>query len=101
MIAIDVSSNVKNVKKNLGFFAKKQIPKATSMALNKTATSLRGFTTVREGKKAMSASEVKAITGHVTDSMVGHYSEEVDKTNLAYAAIDKFIKQKPNLRLIS
>ena len=100
MIAIDVRSNVKNVKKNLGFFAKKQIPKATSMALNKTATSLRGFT-VREGKKAMDASEVKAITGHVTDSMVGHYSEEVDKTNLAYAAIDKFIKQKPNLRLIS
>ena len=48
MIAIDVRSNVKNVKKNLGFFAKKQIPKATSMALNKTATSLRGFT-VREG----------------------------------------------------
>ncbi|PPR29135.1 MAG: hypothetical protein CFH31_00659 [Alphaproteobacteria bacterium MarineAlpha9_Bin1] len=100
MIAIDVRSNVKNVKKNLGFFAKKQIPKATSMALNKTATSLRGFT-VREGKKEMGASEVKAITGHVTDSMVGHYSEEVDKTNLAYAAIDKFIKQKPNLRLIS
>ena len=100
MIAIDVSSNVKNVKKNLGFFAKKQIPKATSMALNKTATSLRGFT-VREGKKAMRVSEIKAITGYVTDSMVGHYSEEVDKTNLAYAAIDKFIKQKPNLRLIS
>ena len=100
MIAIDVRSNVKNVKKNLGFFAKKQIPKATSMALNKTATSLRGFT-VREGKKEMGESEVKAITGHVTDSMVGHYSEDVDKTNLAYAAIDKFIKQKPNLRLIS
>ena len=48
-----------------------------------------------------SVSEVKAITGHVTDLMVGYYSEDVDKNNVAYTAIDKFINQNPNLRVIS
>ena len=59
MIHVDVRTNVKSVQKNLGFLARKQLPKATSMALNKTATSLRGFT-VREGKKAMGASNIKS-----------------------------------------
>jgi len=59
MISIDVRDNIKSVSKNLNFLARKQLPKATSMALNKTATSLRGFT-VREGKKAMGASDIKS-----------------------------------------
>ena len=32
-----------------------------------------------------SVSEVKAITGHVTDLMVGYYSEDVDKIMCLYS----------------
>ena len=57
-LQVDIRSNIKQVEKNLGFFAKKQIPLATIPAINRTATSVRAEA-VRQAKKEFGRSDIK------------------------------------------
>lgn len=57
-LQVDIRSNIKQIEKNLGFFAKKQIPLATITAINRTATSVRAEA-VRQAKKEFGRSDIK------------------------------------------
>lgn len=58
MISIDVRDNFKSVEKNLGFLAKKQLPRARVTAINRTANGVR-TEAVKFAKEYIGKSDIK------------------------------------------